>query len=129
MVNSYGATAPRILNSCQENESFRSSLFQKACRAWGSAPQRHSVRSARGEFLNSPVDCLERGEALQERASPMIRPYLFCRVPFWNAVQYEKFIASKMRKLLIKLLRTQARAGEIVGTFQRERPLLQGVPS
>ena len=28
------------------------------------------LRSARGEFSNSPVDCLKRGDALQERASP-----------------------------------------------------------
>ncbi|MBR6985367.1 MAG: hypothetical protein IKH75_17920, partial [Ruminococcus sp.] len=27
-------------------------------------------RSAKGEFQNSPVDCFERGNALQERAFP-----------------------------------------------------------
>ncbi len=36
---------------------------------WGNAPQ--SVkRSAKGVFPNSPQDCLERGNALQERAFP-----------------------------------------------------------
>jgi len=27
-------------------------------------------RSAKGEFQNSPADCFERGNALQERAFP-----------------------------------------------------------
>ena len=34
-------------------------------------------RSERGELKNSPVDCFLRGEALQERASPLIRPSFF----------------------------------------------------
>ncbi len=37
--------------------------------AWGKAP--HSFgHSAKGELKNSPVDCFERGNALQERAFP-----------------------------------------------------------
>ncbi|MBP3380492.1 MAG: hypothetical protein J6K77_06500, partial [Ruminococcus sp.] len=44
-------------------------------RVWDRVPYRPQVddafrRSARGEFQNSPVDCFERGDALQERASP-----------------------------------------------------------
>ncbi len=39
----------------------------------GAEPPKHNVRSARGELENSPVDCFLRGEALQERASPLRR--------------------------------------------------------
>ena len=45
-------------------------------RVWDSVPQ--SVkRSAKGEFQNSPKDCFERGNALQERAFPLVSQYKF----------------------------------------------------
>ena len=84
--------------SCQERKSFRSTLFQKGRRAWGRAPQTHSVRSAKGEFQNSPVDYFERGNALQERAFPSCSASLSFRVPLWNAIQYKKFITIKAHK-------------------------------
>ena len=64
MRQSYVIIVRKDFNSCQENKSFRSTLFQKGRGVWGSAPQRHSVRSARGEFRNSPVDCFWRGAAV-----------------------------------------------------------------
>ena len=36
----------------------------------------YSVRSARGELKNNPVDCFLRGDALQERASPKHSEFL-----------------------------------------------------
>ncbi|MBQ6211331.1 MAG: hypothetical protein IJJ57_00375, partial [Ruminococcus sp.] len=43
----------------------RQSLWQGV----GQSPT-NEERSAKGEFQNSPVDCFERGNALQERAFP-----------------------------------------------------------
>ncbi len=67
------STVRKSYKSCQERESFRSTLFQKGRRGTGTESPKHSVRSARGELKNSPVDCFLRGEALQERASPLRR--------------------------------------------------------
>ncbi len=55
---------------CQKTKSFRSSLFQKACRGTGTESPKHNVRSEKGELKNNPVDCFLRGKALQERAFP-----------------------------------------------------------
>ena len=55
---------------------------------WDRVPH-YTKRSAKGEFQNSPVDCFERGNALQERAFPgesilvdKIRGY-HCGIPFF----------------------------------------------
>ena len=76
----YGAAAPSRRSRQNRVSKGTMSLWQSPEAAplagFGAAPQgRPQVddafrRSAKGEFPNSPVDCLERGNALQERAFP-----------------------------------------------------------
>ena len=105
---------------------------------FGAAPQgRPQVdvyfrRSARGESPNSPVDCLGRGDALQERASPKI-PHLFLSRRLDN-FSYQKGRENFSLPLYIwtksfKATPYKAVRRSLCGVALRERPLLQGVPS
>ena len=63
-------------------EKFSIDPFSKGSSGRGWNPRRrpqtakslYGRRPARGELKNSPVDCFLRGEAMQERASPLRRP-------------------------------------------------------
>ena len=86
---------------------------------FGAAPQgRPQVdvyfrRPARGESENSPVDCFWRGDALQERASPI-------NFRFISFAATRKFqLPKRQGKFLPASLCTDNK-------FLRERPLLQG---
>ena len=66
----------QLLSLVKKGKVFGQAFFKRLA-GRGAEPHKHSVRSARGELENSSVNCFLRGEALQERASPLKRPYLF----------------------------------------------------
>ena len=85
--------------------------FQRQSLWWGwrgKAPH-FTKRSAKGEFQNSPVDCFERGNALQERAFPdgsilfnrLVRPHKrtdFLRTSLGNGIPWYVTNASHLTK-------------------------------
>ena len=103
------------------NAPFAESRGSASGRGWGRAPNRPQVdaafrRPARGESKNSPVDCFWRGDALQERASPINSRF----ISFAAKIKFQ--LLKRQGKFLPAFLYTD-------NQFIRERPLLQGVPS